>query len=41
MSEEKKNYQVNNENEIVDLDVMMNEPVPFAKFKGKVILSRR
>lgn len=36
MSEEKKNYQVNNENEIVDLDVMMNEPVPFAKFNGKV-----
>jgi len=36
MSEEKKNYQVNNENKIVDLDVMMNEPIPFAKFKGKV-----
>ncbi len=35
MSEEKKPYQLNNK-EPVDLDVMLNEPVPFAKFKGKV-----
>lgn len=35
MSEEKNNYKVN-DNEPVDLDVMLNEPVPFAKFKGKV-----
>jgi len=33
MSEEKKNYNV--EKEPVDLDVMMNTPVPFVKSGGK------
>jgi len=33
MSEEKKNYNV--EKEPVDLDVMMNTPVPFVKAGGK------
>jgi len=34
MSEEKKTYKV--DNEIVDLDIMINAPVPFAKAGGKV-----
>ena len=35
MSEEKKPYEIDND-KIVDFDVMVNTPVPFAKFKGKV-----
>lgn len=34
MSEEKKTYEV--DSEIVDLDIMINAPVPFAKAGGKI-----